>query len=411
MALVTGLGAVTPLGLSVDEFWTNLTAGRSGIRPIAAFDAGDLPVRIAGEVRGFDPTAYMEAKAARRMGRFAQYAIAAARQAVDDAELTIDERNSADIGIVMNTGGGGIGELVAEELVRVERGARRVSPMTVPIFAPNFASCQVSMSLGVRGPVVTSLAACASGVYSFVQALRLIQNGEAEVVITGAAEAATAPLSLAGFANARALSTRNDDPAGASRPFDRARDGFVMSEGGVALVLESVAHARRRGAQVYAAVAGGAMTADAYHITDPAPDGAGAALAMQRAMADAGLAPEEIDYICAHATSTPVGDVAEINAIKRAFGPAAEQVVVSAPKSMLGHLVGAAGAAAGLATVLAIHHQCIPPTINLTDPDPACVVGCQPTTALQRPVDAALINGFGFGGQNATAAFIAWQDV
>jgi 3-oxoacyl-[acyl-carrier-protein] synthase II len=266
------------------------------------------------------------------------------------------------------------------------------------------------MMLGVRGPVVTSLAACASGVYSFVQALRMIQHGEAEVVITGAAEAATCALSIAGFANARALSTRNDDPAGASRPFDRGRDGFVMSEGGVAMVLESVEHARRRGAKVYAAVAGGAMTADAHHITEPAPDGSGAALAMQRAMADAGLAPEEIDYICAHATATPVGDVAEVNAIKRAFGPAAERVVLSAPKSMLGHLVGSAGAVAGLATILSIKHGCITPTINLTDPDPECVVGCQPTTALERPVRAALINGFGFGGQNATVAFTAWDE-
>ena len=410
VAVVTGLGAITPLGLSVDEFWTNLTAGRSGIGPITAFDASELPVRIAGEVRGFDPAQYMEAKAARRMGRFSQYAIAAARQAVADAELTIDEHNSANIGVVMNTGGGGIGELVAEELVRVQRGARRVSPMTIPVFAPNFASCQVSLNLGIRGPLITSLAACGSGVYSFLQGLRLIQHGEADVVIAGAAEAATAPLSVAGFANARALSFNNDDPAGASRPFDRARDGFVISEGGAALVLESVEHARRRGARIYAAVAGGAATADAHHITDPAPDGSGAALAMTRAMADAGLAPEEIDYICAHATATPVGDLAEVRAIKRAFGPAADRLVVSALKSMLGHLMGAAGSAAAVATVLTIQNRCIPPTINLTDPDPECVVGCQPTTALQYPVRAALINGFGFGGQNCSVAFTAWDE-
>ena len=408
VALVTGLGALTPLGLTVHEFWQGMVAGRSGIGPITLFDASDLPVRIAGEVRGFDPADYMDAKAARRMGRFSQFAVAAARQAVADAGLTIDDHNRTEIGVVMNTGGGGIGELVAEELVRTQKGPRRVSPLTVPIFAPNMLSCQVSINLGIRGPVFTGLAACASGVHAFLQALRLIQHGEAEAVIVGAAEGALTPLSVAGFANARALSFRNDDPAGACRPFDRARDGFVMSEGGVAMVVESVAHARRRGARVYAALAGGAATGDAYHITDPAPDGAGAALAMQRAMADAGLSPTEVDYICAHATGTPVGDVAEAVAIRRAFGPAAAGVVVSAPKSMIGHLMGAAGAAAGLAAVLAVHHGIIPPTINLTDPDPECAVGHQPTAALPRPVRAALVNGFGFGGQNGTVVFTAY---
>ena len=254
----------------------------------------------------------------------------------------------------------------------MHKGSRRVSPLTVPIFAPNMASSQVSIILGIRGPVFTSLAACASGVHGFFQALRLIQAGDAEVVVAGASEAAVTPLSVSGFANARALSFNNDDPAGACRPFDRARDGFVMSEGGVAMVLESVEHARRRGARIYAALAGGAATGDAYHITDPLPDGYGASLAMRRAMADAGLAPADIDYICAHATATPVGDIAEVAAIRDAFGPAADRVVVSAPKSMIGHMMGAAGAAAGVAAVLAIANGVIPPTINLTDPDPEC---------------------------------------
>jgi 3-oxoacyl-[acyl-carrier-protein] synthase II len=410
VALVTGLGALTPVGLTVADVWQNVIAGRSGIGPLTLFDASDLPVRFAGEVRGFEPGNYMDGKAARRMGRFAQFAVAVARQAAADANLVIDAHNSADIGVVMNTGGGGFGELVEEEHVRIDRGARRVSPITVPIFAPNMASCQVSINLGTRGPVYTSLAACASGVQSFIQALRLIQHGEAEVVIAGATEAGITPLSLAGFANARALSQRNDDPAGACRPFDRTRDGFVMAEGGAALVLESVAHARRRGARVYAAVAGGASTGDAYHITDPAPDGAGAALAMTRAMADAGLAPDEVDVISAHATATGVGDIAEVRAIRSAFGPAADRLTVSALKSITGHLMGGAGALAGLVTVLSIHHGCVPPTINLTDLDPECAVGCQPTTALRRPVRAALVNGFGFGGQNGSVAFTAWDE-
>ena len=410
VALVTGVGAVTPLGNTADELWRNLLAGQSGIKPITTFDVSDSPVRIAGEVRDFNPADFMDGKAARRMGRFSHFAVAAARQAVVDAGLTIDERNSADIGVVINTGGGGFGELVEEEWVRVQRGPRRVSPITVPIFAPNMASCQVSIQLGIRGPVYTGLAACAAGVQSFIQALRLIQQGEAEVVVAGAAEAAITPLSLAGFANARALSTRNDDPAGACRPFDRARDGFVMAEGGAVLVLESVEHARRRGARVYAAIAGGASTGDAYHITDPAPDGSGAALAMQRAMADAGLRPEEVDLISAHATATHVGDAAEVKAIRRAFGPAAERLVVTALKSQLGHLMGAAGSAAGVATALAIHHGRVPPVLNLTDPDPECVVGCQPTSPLARPARAALINGFGFGGQNGSVAFTAWEE-
>ncbi len=407
VAAITGLGAVTPLGLSVEAFWEGLTAGRSGVGPITLFDATDLPVKIAGEVRGFRPEDHMDHRAARRMGRFAQFAVAASRQAVADADLAITDENRANIGVVMNTGGGGIGELAAEEVVRIQRGARRVSPLTVPIFAPNLVSCQVSIQLGIQGPVTTSVAACAAGVFSYLQALRLIQHGEADVVITGAAEGAITPLALAGFANARALSFNNDDPAGASRPFDSARDGFVMAEGGVAMVLESMEHAQRRGARIYAIVAGGAGTGDAYHITDPAPDGSGAALAMRRAMRDAHLAPEQIDYVCAHATGTSVGDVAEVAAIKSAFGPAADSLVVSAPKSMLGHLMGAAGAAASLATVLAIRDGIIPPTINLTDLDPACAVGCQPTTALRRPVRAALVNGFGFGGQNSSVAFVA----
>jgi 3-oxoacyl-[acyl-carrier-protein] synthase II len=405
--VITGLGAFTPFGLTVADFWDGLIAGRSGVGPITLFDVADLPVRIAGEVRDFVPGDYMDAKAARRMGRFAQFAVASARQAVEDAELTIDDRNRDDIAVVLNTGGGGIGEIASEEIVRVHKGARRVSPLTVPIFAPNMASSQVSINLGIRGPVFTSLAACASGVHGFFQALRLIQAGDAEVVIAGAAEAAVTPLSVSGFANARALSTNNDDPAGACRPFDRGRDGFVMSEGGVTMVVESVEHARRRGARIYAALAGSSATGDAYHITDPLPDGYGAALAMRRAVADAGLDPAEIDYICAHATATPVGDIAEVIAIRDAFGPAADTVAVSAPKSMIGHLMGAAGAAAGLAAVLAIVNGVVPPTINLTDPDPDCVVGCQPTVALRRPVRAALVNGFGFGGQNGSAVFTA----
>ncbi|TAK25688.1 MAG: beta-ketoacyl-[acyl-carrier-protein] synthase II [Chloroflexota bacterium] len=405
--VVTGIGAITPIGLNVAEFWRNLVAGVSGVGPITAFDASALPVRIAAEVRGFDPSLYLDAKTARRLERFAQFAVAVVTQALADARLIVDEHNAERIGIVMNTGGGGVVKVVDEARVEAERGPDRVSPLFVPMMMPNIGACQASISSGIRGPVMTATAACAAGIQAIVDGWRLLRNGEADVVIAGATECAMTSLAFAGLSNMHALSRRNDDPTRASRPFDRDRDGFVFGEGAGALVLEREDHARARGATPIAVVAGGAMTADAHHITAPRPDGEGAARAMTRAMAVAGIAPKDVDYVCAHATATGVGDVAEVAAIHRAFGPCADHVAVSAPKSMVGHLLGAAGAITAIASILAIRDSIIPPTINYETPDPECALDVVPNVARRAVVRAALANGFGFGGQNAVAVFTA----
>jgi 3-oxoacyl-[acyl-carrier-protein] synthase II len=403
--VVTGLGAVTPLGLSADETWEGLVAGRSGVGRITLFDASALPVQIAAEVKGFDPSPYVDAKSAARLERFALFALAAATQALTDAGIAVDESNADRIGVVMNTGGGGVGLVERETQVLMERGPRRISPLFVPMMMPNIGACQVSISLGVRGPAITATAACAAGVQAVVDAVRLIRDGDADVIIAGGSESVMTDLAIAGMANMRALSRRNGEPERASRPFDVDRDGFVFGEGAVALVLERRAHAEARGAKIYAAALGGAMTADAYHITAPDPEGRGAARAMSRALAHASLAPDDVDYICAHATATPVGDVAEARAIRSAFGRHADRLAVSAPKSMVGHLLGAAGALAALVAVRAIHDGVIPPTINLDRQDPEVDLDCVPHVARRAVVRAALANGFGFGGQNIVAAF------
>src|SRR5947209_8398525 len=348
-AVVTGLGVLSPIGLTVDEFWANLTAGVSGIGPITAFDASALCVRIAGEVAGFDPSMYMPSKEARRMERFAQFAVAVSRLALEDAGLAITPANSAAVGVVMNTGGGGMCRVALEERTLMEKGPDRVTPFFVPLMAPNMASSQPSIQLGVRGPVITSVAACAAGTMAMVEALRMIRFGDADVVIAGGTESCMLPLAFAGLDNMHALSKKhNDDPARASRPFDRDRDGFVFGEGAAALVVESEEHARARDARILCELAGGAITADAYHITAPQPTGEGAVLAMTRALKDAGMGADELEYICAHGTATPLNDAAETSAIKRAFGERAYRIPVSSNKSMLGHLLGAAGAMSGL---------------------------------------------------------------
>jgi 3-oxoacyl-[acyl-carrier-protein] synthase II len=403
--VVTGLGAVTPVGLTVSETWNALRSGRSGVARITLFDASAFAVQIASEVKGFDPTRYTDARTAGRLERFTQFALAAATDALADAGLTVTEENADRIGVVMNTGGGGVGLVERETMVLAERGPRRVSPLFVPMMMPNIGACQVSISLGLRGPAVTSTAACAAGVQAIVDGIRLVQSGDADVIIAGGSEAALTPLSISGMANMRALSRRNDDPERASRPFDVDRDGFVFGEGCVALVLERRAHAVARGARIRARALGGAITADAHHITAPDPEGRGAARAMQRGLRHAGLAPEDIDYVCAHATSTPVGDVAEARAIRQAFGSHAVRLAVSAPKSMVGHLMGAAGALAGLVAVKAIEEGLIPPTINLDRQDPEVDLDCVPHTARKATIRAALANGFGFGGQNVVAVF------
>ncbi len=403
--VVTGVGAVTPLGIGAAAFWDGLVAGRSGIRRISSFDSTGLPVQIAGEVCGFDPKVFMDPKAARRMDRFAQFAVAAAREAIDHAGLEITDDNRERVAAVINTGGGGIPTIETEVTTMHDKGPNRVSPFLIPLYAPNMASSQVSITFGIRGPSVTAVAACAAGVQAFVDAVHLLERGEADVAITGGTEAGITPVAVAGLTNMGALSRHDGDPAAASRPFDANRDGFVFGEGSAVMVLETEEHAARRGAAVICQASGGAYTSDAFHITAPDPSGSGAALAMKRALARAGLAPNDVQYAAAHATATPLGDIAETEAIKQAFGDHAAKLAISANKSMLGHLLGAAGAVSSLACVLAIRDGVVPPTINLDDPDPACDLDYVPKVARELRVNAAIANGFGFGGQNACAVF------
>jgi 3-oxoacyl-[acyl-carrier-protein] synthase II len=404
-AVVTGAGAITPIGLTAHDFWKNLLDGVSGVSRITRFDASNLPVQIAAEVKDFEPGHYMDSKAARRMSRFAQLAVAAAKLAADDGglELTDEERPLAASAIA--TGSGGAIDTMNEMQVLLERGPDRVSPFYIPVMAPNMGSCQVSMNLGLRGPAMASVAACASGLYSYWEAKQLIDSGMAEVVLAGGTEAALHPLPIAALANMRALSRRNDEPERASRPFDADRDGFVFGEGAVVLLIESEERAKRRGAQIYAELLGAGLAADAYHITAPLEDGSGAAQAMTTAMRVAGLQPQDIDYIAAHGTGTPLNDVGETVAIKRAFGEAAGRLAISSPKSMVGHLLGAAGAVGALAAVMACRDDIVPPTINLETPDPQCDLDYVPLKARKMTVRAAAANGFGFGGQNGCVIF------
>jgi 3-oxoacyl-[acyl-carrier-protein] synthase II len=398
-AVVTGLGAVTPIGNDVATYWANLVAGVSGIATISLFDPSDLEVRIAGEVKDFEPKDWMDFKQARRMSRFAQLAVAAARQAIDYAALKIGDHNRDDVAVVVNTGGGGVQEVAIGEDTLTARGSARVSPFMVPMMSPSMAAAQISIQNGIRGPVITSVAACASGVQAFLEAQRLIERGDAEVVIAGGTESAIIPVSFAALANMGALSTRNDDPAGAYR------DGFVFGEAAGIVIVEAAEHAEGRGASVIAEVAGGALTGDAFHISAPDPSGYGATLAMQRAVRDAQLEMEQVDYIVAHGTSTPLNDATETKAIRAAFGEHADNLAVSSNKSMVGHTLGAAGAVSALAAVLAIRDGVIPPTINYATPDPACDLDYVPNEARHQPVEVAITNGFGFGGQNAVAVF------
>ena len=399
-AVITGLGAITPIGLTVEEFWANLTAGVSGVDYITLFDASSLPVRIAAEVKGFDPTKFMDFKTARRFSRPAQFAVAASKMALEDAALTINDENAHRVGVVMNTGGGGIAELEKGVHTLTKKGPRFVSPFLVPNIMPNVVSCLVSILIGAKGPIITSTAACASGNYAFLEALRILRLGEADALITGGSEAGIIPLAFAALGRMGALSNRDEEPAKASRPFDADRQGFVFGEGAAAMVVETEEHALKRGARIYAEVAGGAITGDAYHITAPDPEGDGAARAMRYALESAGMKPEDIDVIFAHGTGTQLNDVAETKAIKRVFGEHAYRLAVTATKSMVGHLLGAAGAISTLAAVLSIRDGIIPPTINLDRPDPECDLDYVPNVARRQPVRAAMVNAFGFGGQN-----------
>lgn len=403
--VVTGMGAVTPIGNDVETFWQNLIAGQTGVARITAFDPEALEVQIAAEVKDFDPTQYADRGDAKRMDRFSQFSVAAARMAIEDAGLEIDPENSDNIAVMINTGGGGIPTLTREVLNYHNKGPRRVSPFFIPMFAPNMAASQVSITLGIHGPTRGSVAACAAGSQAWVDSLHLLQRGEADVVIAGGTEAGMDPVSVAAFQNMRALSRRNDEPEKASRPFDAERDGFVFAEGCGVMILETEEHATARGARILAELAGGAMTSDAFHITAPLEDGSGAMKAMTLALKSAKMAPEEIDYLSAHGTSTPLGDKAETVAIKRAFGDHAYKMAVSSIKGAVGHLVGAAGAVAGVACVKAIETQTAPPTINYEYPDPDCDLDYVPNEARPMQIDATMVNAFGFGGQNAVAIF------
>lgn len=404
---VTGLGFVTPVGNEVETSWNALVAGTSGAAGITRFDPARLPVKFACEVKGFEPNRYMDRKEIRRYDLFSQFAMAAAAQAIADAGLDGERLGGVDptrVGVIIGTGTGGIATFEEQCRIYLEKGPDRVSPFFVPMFMPNVASALVSMRWGARGPNYSTSSACATSGHSLGEAMRLIQHGHADVMIAGGSEAAITPLAVASFANMKALSERNDAPQQASRPFDQDRDGFVMGDGAAVLVLEEWERATARSARIYAELAGYGMTADAYHITAPAPDGEGAKRAMELAMADAGLTPGDVNYINAHGTSTPHGDAAETSAVKSVFGDHARHLVFGSTKSMTGHLLGAAGALEAGVCVLAVHHGVIPPTINQFTADPACDLNSAPNTAIRQPVAAALSNSFGFGGHNVTLA-------
>jgi 3-oxoacyl-[acyl-carrier-protein] synthase II len=397
-----------PIGNDFPTYWRNLQDGVTGTRPIASFDASAFEVRIAAEVLDFDPAAHMDAKMARRMSRFIAFAMAAGKEAVADSGIdfaAMDQEQRDRVGVVVNTGGGGIEQIIDGTHVHDSKGPRFVSPFAVPALSGSMGACMLSMEWGLTGPVMTQVAACATSVIAFHDALRLIETGECDVVLTGGSEAPVLPMAVAALGNMGALSRRNDDPGRASRPFDRDRDGFVLGEGGGVVVVESLEHARRRGAAPIAEILGGALTSDAYHISAPEPTGRGQARAMTNALRNSGVSPDELDYIVAHGTSTSLNDVTETRAIKTALGEAAYRVPISSPKSMIGHLVGAAGIASALAALGAIRDGVIPPTANLEHPDDECDLDYVPRVARQATVDTAMINGFGFGGQNAVAVF------
>ena len=399
--VITGLGLVTPLGCDVSSTWAGLTAGRSGVGPITHFDASDLPVRIAAEVKGFVPTVVFGRRDARRMDRFSQFAVASAGQALDDAGLIVTEGNAHRIGVVIGSGIGGIISVLKQAEILRTRGPNRVSPLLIPMMLSDTAAGQAAIVYGLKGPNFAVISACATGANAIGEAAEVIRRGAADAMVAGGAEAAIVPLAFAGFSAMQAVSTRNDEPERASRPFDAARDGFVMGEGGGAVVLESESHARARGARIYAEVGGYGTTADAYHITAPEKSGEGAARAMQTALDQSGLAPEQIGYVNAHGTGTVLNDKGETAAIKTVFGDYAYQLPISSTKSMIGHLLGGAGAVEAIVTVLALTEGVLPPTINYEHPDPECDLDYVPNQARRTVVDAAMSNSFGFGGHNA----------
>lgn len=400
--VVTGLGLITPLGIGVEVTWEKLIQGRSGIRRITQFDASGFQTQIAGEVDGFDPEHYIEPKEIKKMERFIHFAIAATRMALDDAGLKITDKNEDRVGVIVGSGMGGLASIEHYHSVLLEKGPRRISPFFIPMVIINLASGQISIKFGAKGPNSSVATACATGSHSIGDAFRIIQRGDADAMIAGGAESVITPLGIGGFNAMKALSTRNDEPEKASRPFDIDRDGFVMGEGAGIMILESLEGAMDRGAEkIYAEVVGYGMTSDAYHITSPAPNGEGAARCMAIALSDAGVAPSEVDYINAHGTATKYGDELESYAVKSVFGEHAYKVAISSTKSMMGHLLGAAGGVEAVIAALSIYRDIVPATINLDNPDPECDLDYVPHKARKITVQYALNNSFGFGGTNA----------
>ncbi len=407
--VVTGMGALTPVGNTVEDYWASLLAGRSGAGPIARFDSAGYTTRIDAEVRGFDPAQYMDGKEARRMARFSQFAVAASKMAVRHAGLDLEAEDPDRMGVLLGNGNGGIPNIEEEVRTIIEKGGNRVSPFFMPMQLPNMAAAEVSIALGLKGYNSTIITACAASTQAIGEALEVLRRGRLRVMVTGGTEAGISAIALAGFCALRALSTRNDDPEKASRPFDKDRDGFVAAEGSGIVVLETLEHALDRGAPILAELTGYGASADAFHKVAPDAQGLGAAKAMRWALEDAGVPPAEVDYINAHGTSTPLNDQVETLAVKLVFGKGAYTIPISSTKSMIGHLLGASGGAEAIATIQTIREGMIHPTINYETPDPACDLDYVPNVARKAPVRIAITNSFGFGGQNACLVFQAYE--
>lgn len=408
--VITGVGLVTPLGIGVEQNWQALMAGRSGIGPVTRFDVADFPTRIAGEVKDFHPEDFIEKKEIKKMDLFIQYALAAAHMAMEESRLPITSDNEDAVGVIVGVGIAGLSSIEEYHRLFLESRLKRVSPFFIPKLIANLAPGQISIRYGAKGINYTPTSACSSGAHAIGEAFRLIRLGEQDAVIAGGAEAALTPLGLGGFIAMKAVSSRNEDPVRASRPFDRNRDGFVMAEGAGILILEELEHARKRGAKIYAEMIGYGANADAYHMTAPSPEGEGAMRCIRLALRSGNIDPVEVDYINAHGTSTPYNDATETHAIKRVFGEQAGRLAVSSTKSMTGHLLGAAGGVEGVFSALALHHQCMPPTINYEEPDPDCDLDYVPNAPRRAEIRVALSNSFGFGGTNACLAFRRWTE-
>lgn len=400
--VITGYGVISPIGIGADDFWNSLASGKSGISRVSSFDASQFSSQICAEVKNFQPEEYIDKKKIRKMDRFSQLAFAAAKMAIEDAKLDMEKEDSFRVGVIVGSGIGGLSTVAAEHKVLLEKGPRRVSPFMIPMLITNIAAGEIAIAHNIQGPNYSLSSACATSNHTVGDALRLIRYGDADVIIAGGSEAAVTPLGLAGFCSAKALSTRNDDPEHASRPFDKERDGFVMGEGAGIVILESLEHALSRGAFIRAELIGYGATDDAYHITAPSPDGQSAARAMSNALADGGVKPEEVNYINAHGTSTPLNDKVETLAIKKVFGDYAYKIPVSSSKSMIGHLLGAAGVVELIATILSMEKEMLPPTINYEFPDPECDLDYVPNKARPKKINVVLSNSLGFGGHNAT---------